>query len=182
MFVFFACAGLMCWPTNRLHSHGRFHFLKMLRRVVIGGLDTELRFADVLLADVITSYAKVLGDTWVLVCMGIVTRSLPLTALRPDRSCGAAVGVPLVLAIPSLIRLRQCLTDWVRIRGDKGGGEARVHLWNAGKYASAFPVIWLSAVMREWDEESLEHWLSRAGMERVWYVWKDRCASQRDIC
>ena len=33
------------------------------------GLDKEGKFGDIMLADILTSYAKVLGDLWVTGCM-----------------------------------------------------------------------------------------------------------------
>ena len=34
----------------------------------------------------------------------------------PDRSCGGHVTVPLLVSIPSLIRMRQCLIEFFRAR------------------------------------------------------------------
>lgn len=138
----------------------------MLRRVSIGGLDTDLRFADILLADVLTSYAKVFGDTWILLCMSLFTGRQATTSL-PDRSCGGGFAVPFIMALPYLIRLRQCLTEYFRVSGKVSRKEANVHLWNAGKYSSAFPVILMSALQRGWDPEQ-NHVINIIGMETIW--------------
>ena len=139
-----------------------------------GGIGT--RFADVLLADALTSYAKVLGDAFAALCgllLLVFARGAGRDALAPDRACGGGVLVPLVLAAPSAMRLRQCLVERDRAlerrrrllledpalvpvawTGDgtwealAAGGEARAHLLNAAKYASAFPVILSSALLR----------------------------------
>src|SRR5262249_1182060 len=103
-------------PLRRLSGAGRYRFLASLRRVAVGGLAEarDAKFSDILLADVLTSYAKVLGDLYVTLCM-FLTRGGSATR-RPDRSCGGNVAVPLVMAVPSLIRLRQCLIEFLRAR------------------------------------------------------------------
>ncbi|KAB8302484.1 hypothetical protein EYC80_005888 [Monilinia laxa] len=51
-------------PLRHASYSGRFHFLSALKRVSIGGiaLPNEGKFGDILLADVLTSYAKILAD------------------------------------------------------------------------------------------------------------------------
>ncbi|KAH8890864.1 EXS-domain-containing protein [Thozetella sp. PMI_491] len=133
-------------------SHtGRSRLLWTLRRVSIGGIAEakDGKFGDILLADVLTSYAKVLGDLYVCLCMffshdGSATK-------RPDRSCGGTVVIPLLLAVPSAIRLRQCLIEYIRVRNapyKESVGWGGQHLANAAKYSTAFPVIIFSALQR----------------------------------
>ena len=69
-------------------------FLNVLRRICIGGLDREGKFGDIMLADILTSYAKVLGDLWVTGCMFLGGVS---AAGKPDRACGGKLAVPLVI-------------------------------------------------------------------------------------
>lgn len=124
------------------------------------------------MADALTSYAKVLGDLFVALCMFFSSgRS---STGRPDRSCGGAIVVPLIISIPSLIRLRQCLIEYLRVRrqnerdgriGSHGWGGQ--HLANAAKYSSAFPVIILSALQRGYDPQKFG--MSEAGLFRLWY-------------
>jgi hypothetical protein len=134
-------------------SHaGRWHFLLALRRVSIGGLDGNgAKFGDILLADVLTSYSKVLGDLFVCICMFFTADGSATD--RPDRSCGGTVVVPLIMALPFAIRFRQCLIEYMRVKSAPGAlkesaGWGGAHLANAAKYASAFPVIILSALQR----------------------------------
>ena len=56
-------------PGTRRYGRGRTRFLHTRRRVGVGGLGRDLKFLDILLADVITSYAKTLGDIYILLCM-----------------------------------------------------------------------------------------------------------------
>ena len=162
-------------PLQRLSRTGRYRFLTILKRVSIGGIAEaqDGKFGDILLADVLTSYAKVLGDLFVSECM-LFSRKYTSTA-KPDRGCGGTYLVPLIISIPSLIRLRQCLIEYVRVRksttlpgGPGPSGWGGQHLANALKYSSAFPVIILSALQRGYNPDRIG--LSEAGLFRLWYV------------
>lgn len=147
-------------PLHLLSRTGRYHFLSILRRVAVGGIskDDGIKFGDILLADVLTSYAKVLGDLYVCFCMiarHLFDSSARSSTARPDRQCGGTWIIPLIISVPSLIRLRQCLIEYTRVRATirKGGitnqtGTGAQHLCNALKYASALPVVLLSALLR----------------------------------
>ena len=142
-------------PVRRFSVVGRRRLLTGLMRISVGGIAKaqDGKFGDILLADALTSYAKVLGDVFVVFCM-FFTPTKSSTAL-PDRNCGGAWIVPLILTYPSLIRFRQCLIEYYRVQqqdrspldsGSSGWGGQ--HLANALKYLSAIPVIILSALQR----------------------------------
>jgi hypothetical protein len=138
-----------------------------LKRVSIGGLADvkDGKFGDILLADVLTSYAKVFGDLYVCLCMFLTGGS---ATDRPDRSCGGTVVVPLIMALPSMIRLRQCLIEYSRVRNSpykESTGWGGQHLANAAKYASAFPVIIFSALQRNLPIEDKN---ISTGLYRAW--------------
>lgn len=105
------------------------------------------------MADVLTSYAKVTGDLFVALCMMVSRRH---STAQPNRSCGGVLIVPILISIPSLIRLRQCVTEYLRVKGanklDGAGyglhGWGGQHLANALKYASALPVVLFSSLQR----------------------------------
>lgn len=143
---------LIVLPVFKNLSHGgRTRLRSTLKRISIGGIAEakDGKFGDILLADVLTSYAKVLADLYVALCMFF--RSEGGATARPDRGCGGAVVVPLVMAVPSLIRLRQCLIEYGRVRRGRiteATGWGGQHLANALKYATAFPVIVFSALQR----------------------------------
>lgn len=126
------------------------------------------KFGDILLADVLTSYAKVLGDLFVSTCMLFSTKTV--STATPNRGCGGAFVVPLVIAIPSVIRMRQCLIEFLRVRRHQtaSSGWGGQHLANALKYSTAFPVIALSALQRGYDPKSFS--MSEAGLFRLWSV------------
>lgn len=156
-------------PHLRLSRTGRYRFLSTLKRVSVGGLAEahDGKFGDIILADVLTSYSKVLGDLFVCLCM-FVSRNASSTAM-PNRGCGGAFMVPFIISIPSIIRLRQCLVEFVRVRKQRqtSNGWGGQHLGNALKYATAFPVIILSALQRGYDPVKIH--MSPAGLFRLWY-------------
>ncbi|KAF3916833.1 hypothetical protein ABW20_dc0109367 [Dactylellina cionopaga] len=137
-------------PFNFLHRNGRYRFLKNLRRISLGYIDRDQRFSDLLLADVLTSYAKVLGDLWICSCMFFTGMS---STSAPERQCGGTYMLPIIIAIPSAIRLRQCLIEYGRMSG-KPQSERKSHLYNSLKYASAFPVILFSALQKDTEAGS----------------------------
>lgn len=157
---------------SRFSQKGRYRFLRILGRVSIGGLAEpgDGKFGDILMADVLTSYAKVLGDLFVALCMAFNGKH---STAKPDRSCGGQFIVPILISIPSFIRLRQCLTEYVRVRRSMKVGVGTVagwggqHLANALKYSSAFPVIVLSAWQR-YDPSLLG--VSEVGLSRLWLI------------
>jgi hypothetical protein len=155
--------------TTGLPHAGRARLRSTLRRIALGGIAEakDGKFGDILLADVLTSYAKVMGDLYVAMCMFLRTDGS--ATARPDRGCGGVVIVPLILAIPSLIRLRQCLIEYGRVRRGplkESTGWGGQHLANALKYSTAFPVIALSALQRNWAP----------GSTVIYRLWVAACA------
>lgn len=88
-------------PLSHLSRRGRGRFLSTLKRVSVGGLatDSEGRFADILMADVLTSYAKPVADLWVVGCAVVSGEGLQG---RVDRGCGGRFMVPFLIAVPFL--------------------------------------------------------------------------------
>jgi EXS family len=166
-------------PLRRFSSSGRTRFLTTLRRISIGGLapSNAGKFGDIILADVLTSYAKIIADLFVSLCMFFSGPDGSATA-RPDRGCGGQYLVPIIIAIPSIIRLRQCLIEYVRVRNHNiknGGMTAQTgwggqHLANALKYASAFPVIILSALQRNLSLDHEDIGVTETTLYRLWLL------------
>ena len=160
-------------PVQRVSRSGRYRTLATLKRISIGGLAEahDGKFGDVLMADVLTSYAKVMGDLFIALYMFFSSgRS---STEKPDRQAGGQYLVPCIIAIPSMIRLRQCLIEYFRVRkANKKAGGIGAHGWggqhlaNALKYSSAFPVIILSALMRGYDPAKIG--MSETGLFRLW--------------
>ncbi|KAH8634038.1 hypothetical protein IG631_12674 [Alternaria alternata] len=163
-------------PLPFVSRNGRSRTLATLKRISIGGIAEahDGKFGDILLADALTSYAKVLGDLFVSLCM-FFSSSHSSTG-PPNRSCGGAFWVPFIIAIPSMIRLRQCITEYYRVqKANKQTGQISPatgwggqHLANALKYSTAFPVVILSALQRSPDPSRFG--VSEATLFRMWLV------------
>jgi hypothetical protein len=161
-------------PIPFVSRNGRSRTLVTLKRISIGGLAEaqDGKFGDVLLADALTSYAKVLGDLFISLCMFF--SSTHSSTGPPNRNCGGAFWVPFVISVPYLIRFRQCLIEYFRVQNaNKRSGQASaatgwggVHLANALKYSTAFPVIILSALQR--TPEPSKYGMSEATLFRLW--------------
>ena len=97
----------------------------------------EVTWSDFLLADVATSLAAPIAGAAAALCH-LLTASSPLAPLSHESSC--AKGSLLIFAAaasPYAARFVQCLRVW-RDTGNTG------QLWNALKYATAFPALWLA--------------------------------------
>jgi len=163
-------------PLPFVSRNGRSRTLATLKRISIGGIAEaqDGKFGDILLADALTSYAKVLGDLFVSLCM-FFSSSHSSTG-PPNRNCGGVFWVPFIISVPYMIRLRQCITEYFRVqRSNKRSGQTGpttawggVHLANALKYSTAFPVIILSALQRSPDPSRFG--VSEATLFRMWLV------------
>jgi hypothetical protein len=78
-------------------------------------------------------------------------------------------------SLPYIVRFRQCVVEYTSPSND-----SRRPLLNALKYASSFPVIYLSAAQRlvvsdlvaEKGEQAMEEaWHGEHALFRLWYVW-----------
>lgn len=147
---------------SNFHSDGRGRFSKILHRILLGRLDSEYRLCDVLTADVLTSYGKTLVDLSITVC-SLLHRNTCIG--MPDRQCGGHYMVPLVSAIPFLIRFRQCMGEYLQT-------SQKIHLFNALKYFSAFPVIIFSALQRRFasDPANDDSILSDTTLWNLWVL------------
>ncbi|KGY14478.1 hypothetical protein PABG_12664 [Paracoccidioides brasiliensis Pb03] len=161
---------LLILPLHRLSRTGRHRFLVALKRVIVGGLAEphDGKFGDIILADVLTSYSKILGDLFVSACM-FFSSGVSSTGI-PNRKCSSQITVPLLISIPSAIRLRQCLIEYRRVRNGNRNieGWGGQHLANALKYASAFPVITLTTLLRSPDPTTSS--VSPKNLYRLWVL------------
>ncbi|KAI8052266.1 EXS family-domain-containing protein [Syncephalis plumigaleata] len=134
-------------PMDGWCRRERFRFLKSLGRIFFGALGTTVYLSDVILADILTSFAKVFADLYATLCHIVVLGGIDLSApgLVTGNSCGYHWFGPGLTALPYALRFKQCLVEYVH---SPEVADQRRHLANALKYASAFPVIFLSAVQQ----------------------------------
>lgn len=71
-------------------------------------------------------------------------------------------------SLPYAIRLRQCVVEYIG-----SGGLSQRPMYNAVKYATAFPVIFLSAAQRLLnadDDDTGRTWYGEHAIFRLWFV------------
>ncbi|KAG8785587.1 hypothetical protein FRB91_006494 [Serendipita sp. 411] len=158
------------WPL--FHRHDRMTFLRASLRCLVPSLTQPIYFCDIILADIFTSFAKVIGDFW-LAAIILFSRS-HLWQLPAEEGLVQWV-TPCLMSLPYTIRLRQCLAEYVTTK-------SRRSLWNALKYSTAFPVIFLSAAQRSSPVEASaspkEHplfkiWVLSVLINSVYSFWWD---------
>ncbi|KIS71631.1 uncharacterized protein UMAG_10018 [Mycosarcoma maydis] len=130
----------LLWPGNLFFKPMRKAFGRSICIIFSPSLTQPITFSDVILADILTSFAKVLGDVWLTACF-LVPRKEHHTWWNGKGS----IAVPVLISLPYAIRFRQCLSEYVVSRTIDNASKNKRALWNAAKYASALPVIWLSA-------------------------------------
>ncbi|KAJ9114034.1 hypothetical protein QFC22_005854 [Naganishia vaughanmartiniae] len=128
----------------------RRSLLRSLRRILLPPTTHAPFFSDVILADILTSFAKVLGDVYISTCQiwaGGITKGRV-------RVGGAHDWIVLgMVSLPYMLRLRQCINEYLI-----PSNTSTRPLANALKYATAFPVIILSAAQRTVVKEVAEQY------------------------
>lgn len=149
-------------PSRNFHSAGRRRFLEILRRILLGRLDLESRFPDVLVADALTSYTRVMLDLAVTVCMFVHGKSF---VGAPDRaSCSGPLVMGVILSMPYVIRFRQCTIDYSRTG-------ANTHIVNCMKYLSALPVVIFGVLQQVFKGvEADQGGFTEAWAYRMWVI------------
>ncbi|KAH9818099.1 EXS family-domain-containing protein, partial [Melampsora americana] len=130
---------LNCLPFQSKFKLQRHQFRQSIFRILFGTLNDPPVFSDILLADVLTSYARVLGDLWISICLSTVAKH-GLATQSDEIGCYKNLMVPLITSLPYAFRLRQCLAEY----HSRTSPNPRRSLLNALKYATAFPMIGLS--------------------------------------
>ncbi|KAI0344682.1 EXS-domain-containing protein [Trametopsis cervina] len=124
-------------PFNMFGRRERDKFIHSVYRCLFP--QNRVYFSDVVFADIFTSFAKVLGDVWLSIYMLLPGGSL----LFPPAQSGLSRWIlPTLMSLPYAVRFRQCLIEYFMTN------ETKRPLYNAIKYATAFPVIYLSAAQR----------------------------------
>ncbi|KAG8967874.1 hypothetical protein FRC03_009161 [Tulasnella sp. 419] len=133
-------------PFDVIHKRERYIFLSAIRRCLSLSDSQPVYFCDVILADIFTSFAKVLGDIWVSTKMMLPGGSL-FWAITDVRGWSEWI-VPALISLPYVIRFKQCLIEY------HGSGRTNTRaLMNAVKYATSFPVIILSVAQKQVVED-----------------------------
>ncbi|ORX33919.1 EXS family-domain-containing protein [Kockovaella imperatae] len=127
-------------PWDGIGIRDRAALKRAVRRIFLPSLAAPIFFSDVILADIFTSFAKVLGDLWISSCQilqGGITRG------RVAQTGFSRYFTLVMVCLPYILRFRQCVLE-----SYQSGWTSTRPLFNALKYFSAFPVIILSAAQK----------------------------------
>ncbi|KAG4090631.1 EXS-domain-containing protein [Neocallimastix lanati (nom. inval.)] len=148
-------------PHRVLYKKERIKFVKALKRIVTPTFKIETSFNDVVLADLITSFSKVIGDIYValaelfieIVIVPLIGKKYDNVNLDSDGKSIKDISIhyhhhilldifgSFMILLPYLFRLRQCMADFFT----KATKEQRIKSFlNALKYGSSIPVYILS--------------------------------------
>ncbi|XP_039070273.1 SPX and EXS domain-containing protein 1-like isoform X2 [Hibiscus syriacus] len=136
--LYIAFALVLVFPFDIFYLPSRYFFLRTLWRIAFPL--QPISFPDFFLADILTSMAKVFSDLERSVCRMVHSQVATIAWFEADSVCGShSVAIPVVLVIPYIWRLMQCLRQYKDTK-------EKMTLLNALKYSTAVPVIFLSAL------------------------------------
>lgn len=131
-------AMILIFPFDIFYLSSRYFLLRTLWRILFPF--QAITFADFFLADILTSMSKVFSDLERSVCRMVHRQVATIAWFEADSVCGShSVAIPIVLVLPYLFRLFQCLRQYKDTK-------EKTSLLNALKYSTAVPVIFLSAL------------------------------------
>ncbi|CAN0914597.1 SPX and EXS domain-containing protein 3 [Linum grandiflorum] len=136
--LYCAVAMLLIFPFDIFYLSTRYFLLRTLWRILFPL--QAISFADFFVADILTSMSKVFSDMERSVCRMVHRQVATIAWFEADSICGShSVAIPMVLVLPYLFRLFQCLRQYKDTK-------EKTSLLNALKYSTAVPVIFLSAL------------------------------------
>ncbi|XP_044466746.1 SPX and EXS domain-containing protein 1-like [Mangifera indica] len=136
--LYLAVVMILIFPFDIFYLSSRYFLLRTLWRIVLPL--QAISFPDFFLADILTSMAKVFSDLERSVCRMVHRQVATIAWFEADSVCGShSIAIPLVLVLPYLFRLFQCLRQYKDTR-------EKTTLFNALKYSTSVPVIFLSAL------------------------------------
>ncbi|KAJ8763843.1 hypothetical protein K2173_003625 [Erythroxylum novogranatense] len=136
--LYVGVAMVLIFPFDIFYLSSRYYFLRTLWRIVFPL--QAITFSDFFIADILTSMAKVFSDLERSVCRMVHRQVATIAWFEADSVCGGhSVAIPLVLVLPYAFRLFQCLRQYKDTK-------EKTALFNALKYSTAVPVIFLSAL------------------------------------
>ncbi|GLT84488.1 hypothetical protein SLE2022_027130 [Rubroshorea leprosula] len=138
VFLYIAVTLVLIFPFDIFYLSSRYFLLRTLWRIALPL--QPITFPDFFLADILTSMAKVFSDLERSVCRMVHRQVATIAWFEADSVCGShSAAIPLVLVFPYIWRLMQCLRQYKDTK-------EKATLFNALKYSTAVPVIFLSAL------------------------------------
>ncbi|KAI8577416.1 hypothetical protein K450DRAFT_252325 [Umbelopsis ramanniana AG] len=165
------CSLIVFWPGHVFYYKERHRFSRSMLRLFSFNVLATVYFSDVVLADIMTSFANVFGDLWATGCALIVNKGIvDYLVVEHQSGCYRDIMGPVMTSLPYIIRFKQCIFEY--LESDR---KTQRHLLNACKYASAFPVIMLSATQKiaakridEFGDLPDTWWIGDTGLFRLW--------------
>ncbi|XVE77048.1 hypothetical protein DITRI_Ditri13aG0030600 [Diplodiscus trichospermus] len=131
--LYVAVALVLVFPFDIFFLSSRYFLLRTLWRIAL-----PLQFIFLIACNLY--HVKVFSDLERSVCRMVHHQVATIAWFEADSVCGShSVGIPLVLVIPYIWRLMQCLLQYKDTKD-------KTTLFNALKYSTAVPVIFLSAL------------------------------------
>ncbi|XP_020885026.1 SPX and EXS domain-containing protein 3 [Arabidopsis lyrata subsp. lyrata] len=136
--LYFSAVIILIIPFDIFYMPSRYYLLWTFWRILFPV--QAVTFSDFFLADILTSMSKVLSDLERSVCRMVHRQVATVAWFEADSVCGShSAAIPLVLVLPYLFRLFQCIRQYK-------DSKDIANIYNAGKYLTAVPVIFLSAL------------------------------------
>ncbi|XP_057435567.1 uncharacterized protein LOC130728205 isoform X2 [Lotus japonicus] len=102
---------ILIFPFDIFYLSSRYFFLRTLLRIAFPL--QPITFPDFFVADILTSMAKVFSDLERSVCRMVNRQVATIAWLEADSVCGShSVAIPMVLVLPYIWRLLQCLRQY----------------------------------------------------------------------
>ncbi|KAI9250821.1 EXS family-domain-containing protein [Helicostylum pulchrum] len=139
---YISCLALLFWPGKAIYRKERIRFIRMSKRVLSLNIFAPVFFSDIILADMLTSFSNVFGDLYIAGCVLFAGQKSSYFMDNTDNLYYRDVMVPLFISLPYLIRLKQCVSEYVETK-------ERRHVLNAIKYTSSLPVVILASVQKK---------------------------------
>ncbi|OBZ82562.1 Protein SYG1 [Choanephora cucurbitarum] len=133
VFCYSVCVCIVLWGPCAKEAN---RFLRCLYRLLVPLSYTRVYFSDILVADVLISFSSVLTLLFIQIISQI--KSVSIHASIPPIITSMRI-TDAFSSLPYLIRLKQCCNDY-----SKGIPRNKRHLFNALKYTSSIPVIFLA--------------------------------------
>ncbi|CAN1843805.1 SPX and EXS domain-containing protein 1 [Linum perenne] len=109
--LYCAVAMILIFPFDIFYLSTRYFLLRTLWRILFPL--QAITFSDFFVADILTSMSKVFSDMERSVCRMVHRQVATIAWFEADSICGShSVAIPMVLVLPYLFRLFQCLRQY----------------------------------------------------------------------
>lgn len=155
---------VLFWPTNSMFKLDRAIFTQSLTNILSGRLTPNRKFFDIVISDMASSYAKVLGDLWIVgYNYAYGTKSFSGEGSYGKDGPLSNALFALVVCFTFAIRFKQCICEY-RETGQKQ------NLFNALKYFTSFPMLALSVLIA--SDSSIQKSAKRSGTyNKIYSLW-----------